>query len=100
MPSINDHPEYRLTYWHLVSEIEPESLWFYCVEDVAERIFDHCRRCPDHEWVTFVVEWWGDRRDLAAIVRSGPPRNLLAVYGWPSNLENSLMRDAARRAGG
>jgi len=98
----NDHPEYRLTYWHLNRESPVESLWFYCVEDVARRLFDHCRQMPDTETVTFCVEWWTDVGQ-ALMVASGPPRKLLAFYGWPANLTLHLstghpeLMDRARR---
>lgn len=84
-----DHPEYRLTYWHLNREGPPDSLWFYCVEDVAQRLFDHCRKLDDDERLTFCVEWWTDL-GTAVMVAHGPPRKLIAFYGWPSNITLGL----------
>lgn len=85
----DDHPEYRLTYWHLEDGNPPESLWFYCVEDVAQRVFDHCRLVPDAYTVTFCVEWWTDA-GLAVMVAAGPPRALLAEYGLGPNITRRL----------
>lgn len=85
----NDHPEYRLTYWHLNREDPPECLWFYSVADVAERVFDHCRQLPDDERLTFVVEWWTDE-GTAVHVAHGVPRKLLSFYGWPANITHRL----------
>lgn len=84
-----EHPEYRLTYWHLNRGGPIESLWFYCVEDIAERLFEHCRKLPDDERVTFCVEWWTDA-GTAVMVAHGPPRKLLSFYGWPANLTVGL----------
>lgn len=89
---MEDHPEYRLTYWHLQRETSPESLWFYCVEDISERLFDHCRQLADGEMLTFCVEAWDDDDECRAIVVHGKPRNVLAFYGWPANLALRLSR--------
>lgn len=85
----HDHPEYRLTLWHLADETPPQPLWFYCVEDIAERIFEHCRRLDDRETVTFCVEWWTDVGH-AVMVAAGRPRALLAEYGQAPNITRRL----------
>lgn len=90
---MEEHPELRLTYWHL-NRVDIEQLWFYSVEDVAERIFDHCRRLPDNERITFCVEHWHDE-GVALLQAHGSPRRMLAVYGWPENL---MLHLAARRS--
>lgn len=80
-----EHPEYRLTLWHLLRQGLPEQLWFYCVEDLAECLFDRLRDLGTMERVTFCVEWWSED-GVCLLQAHGAPQRLLAFYGWPENI--------------